>query len=648
MIGSGRKLDRVMRRLRRAGPSGTLELLVRRTVLRARDHDPDGGRRARRLAADAQRAEAEFLREPLAAALLWPWEPVLAPNEEPCLRASADEAREGRIEVLGVIANLNRPSPWTTDPASGHQWPMAWGPSLARSASRDGVDVKVVWDLSRAQFFPTLAATARRWQRDEYRAALERYWRSWMEDNPPYAGINWVVPMEAAIRAINWTVALAWSEDELDARLRAQVLGSLLLHGRFIRRHLEHVSYVLGNHYFANLTGLAVLGALFRQRREGRGWLAFAHRELEREVLHQFRHDGGNFEASLPYHRFVLEMAVVAGAALGVAGKPWSATVSGRIAAAREFLAASQRPDGTVTPVGDDDDGAVLRAVPVAPRAAGPTGTAACNLLESRRGPGVVIGGLTLGRSEVLSAPRRYVAPVSGIGRIAGAPLGILVSATPNGQDGNGGHAHNDKLSFELWCGDAVVVGDPGVTTYTADPVKRNRNRGTASHATLMVDEVEQNAIRAHELFRLPDMARAALTSWDLDATEPWIEGRHHAYERLPDPVDYARRWRMVGQGRAVIVEDRIDCAGAHDYLWSFPIPSARADIDTSGTRVRLDTGGGSLRLDIELPIAAHLTLEPLPWAPAYGRECNGSVVRVRARGRGLTARFVFAMSEAE
>jgi hypothetical protein len=638
----------VMRRLRRAGPGGAFELLARRTFLRARDQNPDSGRRGRRLAADARCLEAEFLREPLGVGPLWPWESLLAASGESRLRASADAAREGKIEVLGVLADLNRCSPWTTDPVSGHQWPMAWGPSLARTAARDGVDVKVVWDLSRAQFFPTLAAAARYWPGDGYRTALEQHWRSWLEENPPYVGINWVVPMEAAIRAINWTVALAWTEAELDSQLRAQALASLLLHGRFVRRHLEHVSYVLGNHYFANLTGLAVLGALFRHRREGLAWLAFARRELEREIIHQFYPDGGNFEASLPYHRFVLEMAVVAGTALCVAGEPWSTAANERISAAREFLVAVQRPDGTTAPVGDDDDGAVLRAVRLTPRAIGPTAAAARHLLESRRSAGGTIAGLALGVGERLDAPRRYVAATSGTGRIAGTPLGILVSATRNGQDGNGGHAHNDKLSFELWCEDAVVVGDPGVATYTADRTSRNRYRGTASHATLMVDGIEQNAIVTSQLFRLSDMAQAALTDWDLVGAEPWIEGRHHAYERLADPVRCRRRWRLVGQGRAVVVEDRIDCAGAHDYLWSFPLPSARADIDATCGCVIFDTGVERLRLEIELPVAVQLALEPLPWAPAYGQERDGQVLRIRARGQSLTARFVFAMSEAD
>jgi hypothetical protein len=71
--------------------------------------------------------------------------------------------------------------------------------------------------------------------------------------------------------------------------------------------------------------------------------------------------------------------------------------------------------------------------------------------------------------------------------------LHLTISAGNNGQRNLGGHAHNDKLSFDLLlCGENVVV-DPGTYLYTPLPDQRNRFRATAAHNTLVVSEMEQN-----------------------------------------------------------------------------------------------------------------------------------------------------------
>jgi Heparinase II/III-like protein len=58
------------------------------------------------------------------------------------------------------------------------------------------------------------------------------------------------------------------------------------------------------------------------------------------------------------------------------------------------------------------------------------------------------------------------------------------------GQNGNGGHAHNDLLSFELSHGLSLIV-DSGTYAYTSDPDARNHFRATASHNTVEVAETK-------------------------------------------------------------------------------------------------------------------------------------------------------------
>jgi len=71
--------------------------------------------------------------------------------------------------------------------------------------------------------------------------------------------------------------------------------------------------------------------------------------------------------------------------------------------------------------------------------------------------------------------------------------LYLLISAGPNGQNGNGGHAHNDKLSFELNIDGKDIFVDPGTYLYTPFPDVRNMFRSTKVHNTIYVEGEEQN-----------------------------------------------------------------------------------------------------------------------------------------------------------
>jgi hypothetical protein len=66
------------------------------------------------------------------------------------------------------------------------------------------------------------------------------------------------------------------------------------------------------------------------------------------------------------------------------------------------------------------------------------------------------------------------------------------------------GHAHNDKLSFELSINRENVFVDPGTYVYTPCPDKRNMFRSTRYHNTVAFANFEQNDL-SKGLFGLPE-----------------------------------------------------------------------------------------------------------------------------------------------
>ncbi|MBN2227225.1 MAG: alginate lyase family protein [candidate division Zixibacteria bacterium] len=136
--------------------------------------------------------------------------------------------------------------------------------------------------------------------------------------------------------------------------------------------------------------------------------------------------------------------------------------------------------------------------------------------------------------------------PDSGIYIFWSRRLHLTICATPVGQNGLGGHSHNDKLSFSLHLDGKSRVDDPGTYLYTALPERRNEFRGIHAHNTIVVDECEQNRWREGRdgLFAMNDETDCDL----LELTEKSITLR----ERYRNVI-HVRRFEISRDAIAVI-----------------------------------------------------------------------------------------------
>lgn len=87
-----------------------------------------------------------------------------------------------------------------------------------------------------------------------------------------------------------------------------------------------------------------------------------------------------------------------------------------------------------------------------------------------------------------------YAYPGMGVYIYKSPHLYMTVRCGEVGQNGNGGHAHNDQLSITLRIDGVDIVVDPGTYLYTPVPERRNEFRSTAAHFTIQrADNREQN-----------------------------------------------------------------------------------------------------------------------------------------------------------
>jgi len=77
------------------------------------------------------------------------------------------------------------------------------------------------------------------------------------------------------------------------------------------------------------------------------------------------------------------------------------------------------------------------------------------------------------------------------------------------GQNSNGGHSHNDKLSFELSIAGFDIYTDPGTYLYTPQPLRRNEFRSVKAHNTPTINGEEQCSFTG--LFSMKDEVRCEI-----------------------------------------------------------------------------------------------------------------------------------------
>jgi Heparinase II/III-like protein/Heparinase II/III N-terminus len=535
----------------------------------------------------------------------------LSASEREHLLRRADDLLAHRFDLLGSEpTELGPVIDWQQDFKAGRSWPLEHI-SRIRTSYPDHSDIKVPWELSRCQHLPVLAAAYRISGQRRYLGEIGAQLISWIDANPVEFGVNWACTMDVAIRAVNWVAALALcSEDAVALDWFDPVLASLLLHGRFIRGHLEYGD-ARGNHYLSNVVGLLIIASIFIGSQEGRDWATWATRELSAEMAHEVRADGCCHEASTSYHRLVTELFVVGADAADVlaAGRLDPAVRSG-IARMLRFVADYTRPDGLAPQIGDADNG---RLLPLADYGAADQ-RSHLHLFDQAAKP-------------YRRTTRSAAYPRGGFFIMRAGELYAAIRCGDVGIYGRGCHAHNDLLGFELCFGATPVVLDPGAYLYTADPAARNRFRSTAVHSTLQIDHGEQNELREDRLFAMTDRARAELLSWEAGDASVTLIGRHHGFEALPAPATHTRRLRLDGDGARLEIVDRVVSEAAHDLTWAFPLAASEVELLPGGAAAYF--AGLTLRIATE-----GLRAEVLPgWISAgYGERHRAPLLRLRGR----------------
>lgn len=567
------------------------------------------------------------------------------PGADREITAAAEAVLRHEFDLLGSgPMALGDPLPWHVDFKTGRRWSLGYAHDLDPNELELPSDVKVPWELSRCQHFTALGQAY--WLTGDERFAREFVAEvsSWIDANPYARGVNWMCPMDVALRAIGWIWGFhffARSQACAAPSFRSRFLRALWLHGEFVAANPE-VDEVNGNHYLVDGVGLVFAGLFFRDARDGARWLERGRRMVTEEMQSQVHADGVSIEQSIAYHRLVLEAFLTAGLLLRRNGEELPAPFWKRLERMVEFVLAYTKPDGRAPLIGDADDGRIqkLGLQPVSDhRYLLSTGAVLFGRGDFKAGAGRfweesfwLLGPSALPSFEKIEAPAAEPAsrafPEGGFYVLRGEKSHVVVDCGEVGFRGLGGHGHNDVLSFELHLDGLNVVTDCGAYLYTASRDWRNRFRSTAFHNTVQVDEEELNRLlHPDDLWRLRNDAIPTGVEWSSDG--PWCRLRagHRGYLRLRAPVTHFRTILVHGEEPVMLVRDRLEGIGAHRLAWRFHLDAA-LEAEMQGDTVRLATGGRAVSFTLlEGPAEMAFRLEPGWVSPHFGVKVANKVL---------------------
>jgi hypothetical protein len=535
----------------------------------------------------------------------WPHAPADA-------AARADRILAGRYDILGYqglsFAPHGRGVDWHLDPVHDRRAPTAFWADVPYLDAAIG-DHKIIWEINRHQHWLPLGRAL--WLTDDprYGRAIVEQLESWLAANPPLVGINWASMLEIGLRALSWIWALHFllADGGSESGFRshrsepgdAPWLVDLLV---ALDRQLTHVEQNLSYYFSPNthLTGealaLYVVGVALPELAASERWIARGREILLREIDRQIHADGGHAEGSTHYHRYSLDIYLLA---LLTATRARDTEATARFADAVARLAAFARgvaDDRGVFPLIGDDDGGMLW--PMMGRACRDVRDSLALAAVLLKQPDLAPWGIPEevfwvgGRAAIDGAG--LVEPHHGTRPPAAKPnapsrlfpdSGYFVARDAIGNHAvfdvgrhgylNAGHAHADALALTLTLTDRPLLIDPGTSTYV-DRKLRDRMRDTASHNTVTIDGRPQSI--PGDPFHWRTRSDARLHAWRHNPAFDWAEASHDGYA----PLRHQRTLLRSSSGWLVL--DEILGVGPHtaNARWHFD-PAWTVSADASG-----------------------------------------------------------------
>ena len=512
------------------------------------------------------------------------------PQAAQALVERGDLAVDGRFDLLGHSAlDFGNPIDWHLEPISRKRSPLVHWSSVEELDSETSGDKKFVWELNRNQHFILLGQAYLVTKDERYATAFMDQLESWMDQNPPKMGINWLSSLEIAFRSISWLWGLNFFlfSDSLRADVVWRAFKFLYLNARHVENYLS--TYFSPNtHLTGEALGLFYIGTLLPEFKDAARWRLEGKRILLEQLPIHVLDDGVYFEQSSYYHRYTADFYLHFLLLAQINRDEVPDKVSQRLQSLLDHLMYITRPDGSMPLFGDDDGG---RLVPFDNK---PTNDARSTLASAavlfRRNDYKFVSRTVSPETLWLLGPQavndyEVLSPkepdLTSVGFRTGGYYVMRDSwrddahylIFDSGKHGvfNCGHAHADALAFELAAFGRTLLVDPGTFSYTGHGAMRDWFRSSFAHNTLTIDD-QPSSVPAGP-FSWKDVASVENTRWLSKDCFDLVEGTHDGYSRLESPVAHLRSVLFL-KSDYWIVRDQLRTSGPHRINLGFHFDS--------------------------------------------------------------------------
>jgi hypothetical protein len=579
----------------------------------------------------------------------------------------AERMLAGQFDLLGYrnlsFARDGSAIDWHFDPVHGRRAPRLFWDQVPY-LSPDCGDHKIIWELNRHQHWLALGRAYWLTGDRRFREGFIAQFYGWLDANPPLDGINWASMLELGFRSLSWIWALHFFAEqtagpEVPAHDAERPWTIDLLAA--IDRQLRHVEQNLSRYFSPNthLLGealaLYVAGRTLPLRRAAR-WADVGRSVLVDEIGRQINGDGGHAELSTHYHRYTLDMYLLAqSVARHTRDAPSIGAFTDAVQRLAQFARAIADDQGRLPNIGDDDGGALYPFCGRRPDDASDSLQTAAAVLGR---PDLRVGAaaeevvwLTGQLPESAPAPSWPSTALDESGYFVSRSQVGDVMIVDAGRHGflNGGHAHADALSIVATVRSRPFLVDPGTGCYTVDTAARDRFRSSVLHNTLTLDGRSQSTPDGP--FHWRSAANASPLEWVSEEGFDYVEGEHDGYA----PAAH-RRAVLSRPGRWTIV-DRVISHHAHradvhwhiDPAWNVrqTHPNLLEAAHADGTTAWIAIAGGDVAIELVRGSGAD---DRLGWySPVYGAVLPMTSVRVTSEGAApiVLATAIVVASEA-
>ena len=490
---------------------------------------------------------------------------ILGEDGLKALVTEAEEIGNGRFcYFFKHKAELGFPPDWHLNPfTAGRANPKAHWTKLPMYTPEYG-DMKFVWEPGRFASSFVLARVYWATEREEFPETFWQLIEGWKKANPPHYGAHWKCGQEASLRLMAWYFALhAFLNSPATTPERfAMLAGMAAAQADRIERDHVYSHLQQNNHAMSEGVGLYATGLLFPQFERSKVWRKRGLEILEEEGIALIKPEGTFRQKSHNYHRLMLHLYLYAGKLAELNGDRFSSELVSRLRNAADYLYQVQdEATGYVPNFGANDGALILPLNSSDYRDYRPICAATKYFFERTRVYPCgswdedllwLFGKESLQTDQVPGVRSSISMGEGGIYTMRGkASWGFTHCESFRERPGQA-----DALHFDLWWRGVNITVDPGSYRYFAKPPWNMGLKGTRSHSTVTIDDVNQLQRGPRGMYTDWHSASMNVRKKSSELGIEYLEAEHGAYLRLPDPVIHRRLFVRAGDDCWMIIDD--------------------------------------------------------------------------------------------